>query len=81
MGLLDDLQKPNQYNLPQGEKCHTCRLLSELPVEEAEALRQALENKKIKGSALARILKTNGHNVGDTSIARHRRGDCLGTNR
>lgn len=81
MPLLDDLQNPNKYAKQPGSTCYLCAIIDTLTIEEQTALKKALGNKEIKTSSLTRILKSNGHAIGENSVARHRRGDCNGAHK
>lgn len=79
MGLVDDLQTADLAKRRPSIECSVCALLRELPKHEADALQEALDNPKVYGSALARVLTANGHPIKQDRITRHRRGDCAGT--
>lgn len=61
-----------------GAKCVTCHLEQTLPAGEAEALKAALADSSISNAAVSQILKSEGHNIGETSVRRHRKGICRG---
>lgn len=66
-----------EYQEPRlGARCRTCVLLKELPTEEAEALKVALEDSRISNAGLAAILKAEGYSIADSTVRRHRKGEC-----
>ena len=74
MSLSDRLAN---YEPPRiGALCRTCLLLKQLPEKDAEALRVALADKRISSGGLSRILKEEGHKIAETTLRRHRKGEC-----
>lgn len=61
-----------------GAKCVTCHLEETLPESEAAALKVALADSSISNAGISQILKSEGHNIGETSVRRHRKGICRG---
>jgi hypothetical protein len=76
MGLKEALEA-SQRNRP-GYRCGVCKLLDELPADDAEALRSALEDPHVQGAQIARALHAEGIDVSQHSVQRHRRQDCSG---
>ena len=65
------------YKPPRiGASCKTCSLLASLPDKEAEALRVALDDPRISNAGLSRILKEEGYQIQETTVRRHRKGEC-----
>jgi len=60
-----------------GPKCTMGALLDALPDREAQAVQAALDNPAWTAVALARLLTQEGHRMQDSTVRRHRRGDCL----
>ena len=79
MSLADRLSQPPPAT--KGPKCTACALLHDLPADEADALRAALDNPLWRGTDLARTLTAAGHAMKPNTVQRHRRGDCQGTDR
>jgi len=76
MGLADRFAS---YEKPvPGARCVTCSLIEELPKDESAALTGALEDASISNAAISEILKAEGHQIGETSVRRHRKGICRG---
>lgn len=70
-------QRIAEYQGPRiGGRCRTCLLIEELPEGESVALRQALDDQRISNAGLANILKAEGHPLAETTIRRHRKGEC-----
>lgn len=59
-----------------GGRCTLGRVLTVLDSDDADALAVALSDPEVSATRIARALRASGHNVGDTSVARHRRGSC-----
>ncbi len=74
MGLKDALQA-QQRGRP-GFRCSVCKLLAELPADDAEALREAVIDPMVQGSQIARALQSEGYDIKQNTVTRHRRGDC-----
>ena len=76
MGLADRF---SAYEKPRmGARCTTCHLEMTLPKDDADALMKALADPSVSNSAISEILKSEGYQVGETSIRRHRKGMCKG---
>lgn len=78
MGLLEDLTDESNFPKTRRAWCSLCELIKSLPVKEAEVFKERLTNKAITHAALAVVLKKNGHDIGSSTIGRHRRGICTG---
>ena len=61
----------------RGPDCSMRTILRALPEQEAQAVQAALNNPDWTAAALARLLTQEGHRIQDTTVRRHRRGDCL----
>lgn len=59
----------------KGPDCATCRLLRELPKDDAADLLAAMNDARFSTAGINRALKAEGHNV---NVSRHRQGDCKG---
>lgn len=74
MGLKDALETERAKR--PGYRCTVCTLLTELPAEDVKALQDALRDRDIQGSMIARALQSEGHDIKQNTVTRHRRGDC-----
>lgn len=59
-----------------GATCRTCSLLASLPEGEAKALMDALADPRFSNAGLAKILKDEGYSMAESTVRRHRRGEC-----
>jgi uncharacterized protein (DUF1778 family) len=59
-----------------GAICVMRQVLDKMTKEEQTEVIQALENPDIPGSAITRALKVWGHDIGSSSVYRHRRKEC-----
>lgn len=76
MSLADRLSTYPKRGI-QGPRCHTWLLLESLPEDERAALAAALlPDSGWTASALAALLRDEGHVLSKSSIDRHRRGEC-----
>lgn len=72
MALADRLAE--QKNPAREVKCSVCRILAELPPDDATALREALADPTFTHTAIMRALEAEGHHLKDPQpISRHRR--------
>lgn len=72
MALADRLAE--QKNPAREVKCSVCRILMELPPDDAAALREALADPTFTHTAIMRALEAEGHHLKDHQpISRHRR--------
>lgn len=67
----------SSYKAPSpGPKCVTCHLVASLPKADAAALQKALDDPSVSNAAISEILRSEDHQVAETSVRRHRRGMC-----
>ena len=59
-----------------GSKCVMGSVLKKLSEADRTDLDQAMANPEIPGSAIKKALNLRGFDVGNSSVYRHRRGDC-----
>jgi hypothetical protein len=70
-------QRLADYEPPRiGSVCKTCTLLKELPEGESAALQKALDDPTISNAGLMRILRAEGFPLAETTLRRHRVGEC-----
>lgn len=72
MGLLDDLTPPSRYRM----KCHYALLKAKLDDADQARLEQMIADPAWSNTGLAKALTSKGLDIGQQSIARHRRQDC-----
>ncbi len=73
--LLDEIQTENRVR--KGPLCTVKLILADLPSEDVDGLNQAMADPEVKTTAIRRALVARGFQIGDTSIARHRKGECF----
>lgn len=74
MGLKEALEAERAKK--PGYRCSVCKLLDELPDDDAQALREALNTPLVQGAQISRALQAEGHDIKQNTVTRHRRGDC-----
>ena len=65
-----------QESQKPGTECRVATILDGLDKAERTELQAALVG-HFSAAAIARALTKMGHEIGPTSVTRHRRGDCL----
>lgn len=73
---LSQLAQQTPGKVTPGPGCTVCQLETELPADEATALRQMLTDPRWRYSALAEALHGEGYDIAQQTIARHVRGLC-----
>jgi hypothetical protein len=66
----------NGYRPRTGPNCLVAIVLSKMSKDEQAELNKALADHSITGSAIKRALNLYGHEIGASSIYRHRRKEC-----
>lgn len=74
-GLRDEILALN-HGRP-GTTCGIAKMYETLTKEDAEALREAIADPMVKGTAIARALKNRGYHITDSVVTRHRRKECI----
>lgn len=59
-----------------GVLCAVCQLLRDLPTDDRDALRGALEGRQLSAPRIRDVLAAQGHTVSEQTIGHHRRGNC-----
>lgn len=73
-GLLDDIHQMNT-GLP-GPRCGVAITLMSLDEIDRNDLTEALLDKTVKSTAIVKALRSRDIPIGETTVARHRRGMC-----
>lgn len=73
--LFDDILAVNDTK--KGPTCTMQSVIASLGADDLAGLERALSNPDIRNSAIRKALAARGLKVGDTTIGRHRRGECL----
>jgi hypothetical protein len=82
--LLSKFQTLAEQKATYGAKKQQCRLaeiIEILPEDTSEYLQQIInapvgDPRRLSGATIANVLRSEGHNVGRTTVAEHRRGYC-----
>lgn len=77
MNLAKRLAEVSAAPMP-GPRCTMCRILTELPPADADTLSAALVGREFTAMQIAEALTAEGFKVQGATVARHRRGECLG---
>lgn len=78
MGLADALRSEQDRGIQKGPRCSVCALYLTLDAADASALDEAMLDKAVATSVIARALKSEGHQIGASTLGRHRNGECRG---
>ena len=81
MGLLDDLNDPSKLQSQLRGRCQVCALLETLDKPTATRLRELIADPTTIKARLAAILQANGYKVHQATLAKHIRGECIGSTR
>lgn len=76
MGLAEALKAERDKG--HAKRCKVCTLLESMPTGDAKALHDALDDKALTSTAIARALVAEGYAITGNNLARHRRGECQG---
>jgi hypothetical protein len=78
MGLLEALTNEGNFPKSRGSYCSVCNLLGDLELKEREVLEARMNTKSISHVSLSQVLRSNGYDISDGTIGRHRRKVCGG---
>jgi len=78
MGLLDDLKDDSKLAEMVRSVCTVCKLIKSLDKPEREALLARMDDPEITHASISRVLRANGYNVTQGTLARHRNKGCQG---
>ena len=70
---LDDFVSASK---PHHMRCRIVTILDALDPGDAKVVTEAINDPAVTNSALAKVLTSNGHEISNVAIGRHRRGDC-----
>lgn len=77
MGLADALKVEREKG--HLKRCSVCLLIEIMPKDDAKVLVEALEDKTLAATSIARALVAEGYKTNGNNIARHRRRECQGS--
>lgn len=72
--LLDRFQASSGNH--RGPACTVKRVAANLDPDEAADFEAAIASRDVTASAIARVMREDGHSISDQAIGRHRRGEC-----
>ena len=73
MALADALAEATRPHVP---RCTFGLLLEALNDADRAALVQYADRRDVSGANIAKALKAEGHHMGESTVRRHRAGDC-----
>lgn len=73
MALADQLAGPRDRWVPT---CTVQKLALSMPEDDLLAFSKALADEHTTATFLSRVMRAEGYHIGDSTIRRHRRGDC-----
>lgn len=76
MALSDSLSAEVTASL-RGPRCTVCALVPGLGKDDRTALEAALNDRNITSAAISRALRREGHAITESTLRRHRKGECL----
>ena len=81
LAKFQDLAKQKEVYGAKKSQCRLAEVLSTLPTDTAEYLKQIVEApvgdpRRLSNATISNVLRSEGHNVGRTTIGDHRRGYC-----
>lgn len=75
LGLLEEIEVASASHR-KGPLCTIARIMAEMPEVDAADLETAFRESKYSNKAIFMVLRGRGHDVAQTTVARHRRGEC-----
>ena len=63
----------------RGPRCTVCALVPSLGKDDRDALAAAMADTGVTSAAIARALRREGHGITESTLRRHRKGECLRT--
>lgn len=76
MNLTDALTH-ERNDLRKGPRCSLCVFIESLSKDDAQALAQAFDDPSFPHTAISRAIAASGGKINPSTVARHRRGECL----
>lgn len=62
----------------RGPRCTLCEFVDSLTGDDLTALKAALADDAYTSAAIARALRSEGHGFAQSTVMRHRKGECAG---
>lgn len=81
LAKFQDLAKQKEVYGAKKQECRLAEVLSTLPTDTAEYLQQIVDApvgdpRRLSNATISNVLRSEGHNVGRTTVGDHRRGYC-----
>lgn len=81
LSKFQDLAKQKEVYGAKKSQCRLSEVMAELPADTAEYLRQIIDAPvgnpiRLSNATISNVLRSEGFNVGRTTIGDHRRGYC-----
>lgn len=81
LNKFQDLERQKEIYGNKKSKCRLVEVMQELPEETSDYLRQIIEapigdSRRLSSATISNVLRSEGHNVGRTTVAEHRRRYC-----
>lgn len=74
MGLQDDLKQLREKHTFPRKACRVGFVLDRLSIEDADQLRELLDEGLVPATLISEVLQRHGYDVPYQSVSRHRRG-------
>lgn len=75
LGLLDEIAAASMSHR-KGPLCTVARIMAEMSEIDATDLDTAFKDPKYSNKSIFMVLRGRGYDVAQTTVARHRRGEC-----
>lgn len=81
LSKFQDLAKQKEVYGAKKTQCRLAEVMAELPADTAEYLRKIIDAPvgnptRLSNATISNVLRSEGHNVGRTTVGDHRRGYC-----
>jgi hypothetical protein len=81
LSKFQDLAKQKETYGSKKQVCKFSEVLQSLPTETAEYLQKIInapqdDPRRLSNATISNVLRSEGHNVGRTTVSEHRRGYC-----
>lgn len=81
LAKFQDLAKQKEVYGAKKTQCRLSEVMAQLPTDTAEYLRKIVDAPvgdplRLSNATISNVLRSEGHNVGRTTIGDHRRGYC-----
>ncbi len=81
LSKFQDLAKQKEVYGAKKTQCRLSEVMAELPADTAEYLRKIIDAPvgspiRLSNATISNVLRSEGHNVGRTTVGDHRRGYC-----